>query len=95
MANTQIVGAPKSYDLSKLNAWIKEKERLLGPLIEIGDGGAVTAARFDLDKPRLKTGFAFVSLKVGGACVSPGGVTSAGQGDAYITGVLKPVCLWR
>jgi hypothetical protein len=79
MANTQIVGAPKSYGLDKLNAWIKEKERLLGPLIEIGDGGAVTAARFDLDKPRLKTGFAFVSLK----------------GDAYITGVLKPVCLWR
>ena len=95
MPNTQIVGAAKSYGLDKLNTWISERERLLGPLIEIADGGAQTSARFDLDKDRVRSSFSRVSLKVGSQCVALGGATLVGEGEAYIAGVLMPVCVWR
>lgn len=95
MANTQVVGAPKSYGLDKLNRWLREREMLLGPVVYIGDGGSSTAGVFDLEKPRLKAGFAKVSLKVGAACVLQPGTALVCEGHAYIAGVLQPVCVAR
>ncbi|WP_425989815.1 hypothetical protein [Brevundimonas sp. TWP2-3-2] len=95
MANTQIVGAAKSYGLEKLNQWIKEREMLLGPVIDIDDGGASTAAEFDLEAPRVRAKWAKVSLKVGTQCVLQPGAVLIAEGRAYIAGVLQPVCLSR
>lgn len=95
MANTQVVGAPKAYGLDKLNQWLREREMLLGPVVDLGDGGSSTAGVFDLEKPRLKTGFAKISLKIGATCVLQPGSTLVCEGHAYIAGVLQPVCVSR
>ena len=95
MANTQTVGASKAFGLDDLNQWVSEREQLLGPIIEMGDGGTATAGVFDQDRPRVKSKFAKVSLKVGNACVVGAGKTLIGEGEAYILDQLMPVCLTR
>jgi hypothetical protein len=95
MANTQTIGADKALGLDELNQWISENEQILGPIIEIEDGGVGTAGVFDLYQPRVRSKFAKVFLKVGAQCVLGQGWTLIYDGQAYIAGVLSPVCLAR
>ncbi len=95
MPNTQIVGANKAYGLHELNQWISEQEQILGPIVDIADGGVATAGEFDLYEPRVKTKFARVALKVGAACVLDDDLELITEGQAYLSGVLMDVCLAR
>lgn len=95
MANTQTIGADKAFGLDDLNQWIAQNEQILGPIVEIDDGGIATAGVFDLSKPRVRSKFAKVVLKVGHQCVLDQGLTLIKDGEAYIAAVLVPVCLAR
>lgn len=87
-----IVGADKSYNLTQLNQWVAQEEQIIGPITEIDDGGACTAAGFDEqqscpDDDKL----ARIYLSVGGQAVAPPGKTIVCQGRAYVSGVLMEV----
>lgn len=95
MANTQTIGADRAFGLDDLNTWIAQHDQLLGPIVDIADGGTATAGVFDLSKPRVKAKFARVSQMVGGVCVLGAGETKICEGEAYIATVLLPVCVSR
>jgi hypothetical protein len=95
MANTQTVGADKALSLTQLNQWISENEQILGPVLEIENGGVATAVVFNLAKPRPQDKFARVSLKVGAQCIVPGGHLLVCSGHAYVSGALQAVCVTR
>ena len=65
MPQAQTVGADRNFGLGELNAWVKENEMTLGPIIGIGDGGDATAGQFDVLGELVREKWAVVALKVG------------------------------
>lgn len=100
MADVRVYGASKDFNLTRLNDWVAQKERLMGPVVAIGQGATdtgsdETAVSIDLDQDRLTQKFAKVKLKVGSSVAVGSNEALVCEGNAFISGALTAVFLVR
>jgi hypothetical protein len=94
MAQTTVVTVSPFYEIVSLELTVQQQEELLGPLVALGNDGAVTVLTFDIDQdpPQQKAVIRPASDDVSS---NPSAFRLIGKGICFVSGRLMEIAAYR